>query len=455
METLSKIWEWICSEIPQQVAGNAIVAIISAGFVLFCQWIARLIRGWKVGSRNDEVNEEYDNSIIAFDIVSPYYDPKYANMILGKNKFIFEIPEQKREELSAQKTLRGGQEFAIHEPAKLDGDDHELYDFLCKYYPHRFPDAVSIDAFIKEMVSSTADYFINRLQQGKLAFNNRQIGVDYFKINRTDKEEGDGFEKQTLDIKAYETDYFTAQVMVHIYQYLCQLDRDYKKQNALYESPFDHITERKLNNEMRHFMSSLGVGGYIIYQRNENSPLEYWTVKRSSNVRNGSDNDMELRSYSFDETMDIKDRLEDIKDNSFISVYEAANRALQEELGIFSKRDERVRGHVGDFHLTGLVLIRTQDDTNARFEMQLLGYTFIHFTDKFTYRDLILKKRNAQDASFEAVEVYPNQLRVKINGTFPGEYTHTPESVYYADILRNMEDMKYIRTEYEVEVPKK
>lgn len=453
METLHHVWEWICNEIPQQVAGNAIVAILSAGFVLFCQWLTRLIRGWRVGSRNDDVQEEYADSIIAFDTVSPYYEPNYANMLLGKNKFIFEIPEQKRIQLSAQKTLRGDQKFAIHEPAKLDGDDHELYNFLLKYYPQRFPDEASVTTFIEEKINSTADYFIDRLQQGKLAFNNKQIGIDRFRINRTDKDKGDGFEKQTLDIRAYETDYFTAQVMVHIYQHLCLLDRERKQQDATYESPFEKITEDKLNDEMRPFMSSLGVGGYIIYQRNENSPLEYWTVKRSSNVRNGSDDDMELRSYSFDETMDMKDRIEDIKDNSVISVYEAATRALQEELGLFSKRDERVRGHVGEFHLTGLILIRTQDAQNARFEMQLLGYTFIHFSERFTYRDLILKKRNAQDASFEAVEVYPNQLKVKLNGTFPGEYTHTPESVYYADILRNMEDMKYIRTEYSAESP--
>lgn len=453
METLHHVWEWICNEIPQQVAGNAIVAILSAGFVLFCQWLTRLIRGWRVGSRNDDVQEEYADSIIAFDTVSPYYEPNYANMLLGKNKFIFEIPEQKRIQLSAQKTLRGDQKFAIHEPAKLDGDDHELYNFLLKYYPQRFPDEASVTTFIEEKINSTADYFIDRLQQGKLAFNNKQIGIDRFRINRTDKDKGDGFEKQTLDIRAYETDYFTAQVMVHIYQHLCLLDRERKQQDATYESPFEKITEDKLNDEMRPFMSSLGVGGYIIYQRNENSPLEYWTVKRSSNVRNGSDDDMELRSYSFDETMDMKDRIEDIKDNSVISVYEAATRALQEELGLFSKRDERVRGHVGEFHLTGLILIRTQDAQNARFEMQLLGYTFIHFSERFTYRDLILKKRNAQDASFEAVEVYPNQLKVKLNGTFPGEYIHTPESVYYADILRNMEDMKYIRTEYSAESP--
>ena len=446
MEHLKNIWEWFSTQISSALVVNIIVAFLSwlIGFLgrRGIDGIRNLILKW----RNKEIKEEYFDSIISFDTVRPYYQPDLSSMNMTKNRFVFEIPEKYRKELASIKTLHGEQKFAIHEPAMLDGDNHELYDFLMKYYQKQFPTRASVDTFLNEKICNTATYFMDRLRKGKLAFNNKQIGVDHISITRTDKDNESGEEKPVLDLDLYETDYFTAQVMVHVYQHLRKLDAECKLSDAKYESPFEHIDRDKLNDEMRPFMSSLGVGGYIIFKRGEN--LEYWTVKRSANVRNGSDQNMELRSYSFDETMDLKDKEDDIQDSSTFSVYVGANRAIQEELGLFSKKDEKVKGNVGDFHLTGLILIRTNDQENARFEMQLLGYTFVHFTDQFTYNDLILKKRNAQDASFEAVEVYPQKLKEKLVGTVQGKYTHTPESVYYADILRNMEDMKAIRNEY-------
>ena len=446
MELLKHAWEWFNTQVSSALLVNAIVALIFWFFGFLGRKLLDWIRSIMLKVRNEEIKDEYMDSIVPFDIVSPCYAPELANMRLLKNRFVFEIPEQKRKELAAQKSITGEQKFAIHEPAKLDGDNHDLYKFLLRHYSKRFPDAASVDTFLNEKIASTADYFIERLQQGKLAFNNRQIGIDHIDIYRQDKEAGKGEEKQVLDLDLYETDYFTAQVMVHVYQYLRQLDAKYKKNNPEYSSPFDQINTYVLNNEMRPFMSSLGVGGYIIFDRGQG--LEYWTVQRSENVRNGSNKNMELRSYSFDETMDLKDRIEDISDSSTISAYVGANRAIQEELGLFTKKDERVRGAVGDFHMTGLILIRTDDSQNARFEMQLLGYTFVHFNDNFTYNDLILKKRNAQDSSFEAVVVYANKLKDRLVGIVEGSYTHTPESVYYAETLRNMEDRGYIHVEY-------
>ena len=446
METLHNVWNWFVTRLSNDLLVNGIVAVVFWLLGVLGKSLIDFIRNLTLKVKNRETLEEYEDSIISFDTVCPYYEPELANMRLIKNRFVFEIPEHKKKELESITALNGQKKFAIHEPAKLDGDDQELYTFLEKYYHELFPDVDAINNFLNEKIISTADYFIDRLKQGKLAFNNKQIGVDRIYINRTDKEAGHGEEKQMLDLDLYETDYFTAQVMVHVYQYLRQIDAERKRKDKTYVSPFDSIDKDKLNSEMRHFMSSLGVGGYIIFNRGNG--LEYWTVKRSANVRNGSKDNMELRSYSFDETMDLKDAINDIKEDSVISAFEGANRAIQEELGLFTKRDERVKNSVGDFHLTGLILIRTNDPQNARFEMQLLGYTFVHFTDNFTYKDLILKKKNAQDSSFEAVTVYTNYLREKLISTIARKYTHTPESVYYADTLRNMEDMKYIRYEY-------
>lgn len=451
MELIKHAWEWFCTQLSSALLVNVIIAFFSwlFGFLgrQFIDWIRRLIRQ----RRNKETKAEYADSIVYFDTATPCYDPDKVSMFMTEQRFVFEIPETKRKELAAQKTKTGEQKFAIHEPAKLDGDNHLLYDFLLKYYPKQFPDILSIDTFINEKICSTADYFIERLKQGKLAFNNKQIGVNQVYINRTDKERGKGAEKQTLELELYETDYFTAQVMVHVYQYLRQLDFDYKKKDHQYISPFDDIDEEKLNNEMRHFMSSLGIGGYIIFDRGNKKGLEYWTVTRSKSVRNGSDKDIELRSYSFDETMDLKDKVGDIKDDNVYSAFVGANRAIQEELGLFNERDEKVKGNVSQLKLTGLILIRTNDPQNARFEMQLLGYIFVHFLNGFTYNDLLEKKTKAQDAAFEAVDIYTNFLRDKLTGTVRHKYTHTPESVYYAETLRILEDMKEIKREYDKE----
>ena len=366
-----------------------------------------------------------------------------------------EIPEKKRAELASIKSLDEEKKFAIHESAELDGDNHKLYDFLAKYYPKRFPDRASMDTFLGEKICSTADYFINRLNQDLLAFNNKQVGVYEFELGRKGKDQGHGIEIPYLDMYLYETDYFTAQVMVHVYQYLRQLDLEYKKEDKYYISPFDDIDYKKLSNEMPHFMSSLGVGGYVIYDKKEG--LEYWTVSRSDRVRNGSEKGVELRSYSFDETMDLMDKeAEDIKGRAVIDLYKGATRAIQEELGLFDKNDTRVEGHLGDFNFTGLILIRTQekDSSKSRFEMQLLGYAFLHFSTKFTYKDLILKKRKAQDSAFEAVHVYENKLTDELKNDGVAEngvpYTHTPESVYYAELLRNIEDMNEIKPYYDL-----
>ncbi len=452
LECLKQAWRWFIN-----------VPGLSELVVAFLTWLAgRLWKKFKIWRHHkwlEKINAatatDYNDRIVTFDTVSPCYKREMAKMKLLDKHFIFEIPEKKRAELASIKSLDGEQKFAIHESAELDGDNHKLYDFLAKYYPKRFPDRASMDTFLGEKICSTADYFINRLNQDLLAFNNKQVGVYEFELGRKGKDQGHGIEIPYLDMYLYETDYFTAQVMVHVYQYLRQLDLEYKKEDKYYISPFDDIDYKKLSNEMPHFMSSLGVGGYVIYDKKEG--LEYWTVSRSDRVRNGSEKGVELRSYSFDETMDLMDKeAEDIKGRAVIDLYKGATRAIQEELGLFDKNDTRVEGHLGDFNFTGLILIRTQekDSSKSRFEMQLLGYAFLHFSTKFTYKDLILKKRKAQDSAFEAVHVYENKLTDELKNDGVAEngvpYTHTPESVYYAELLRNIEDMNEIKPYYDL-----
>ena len=364
-------------------------------------------------------------------------------MFLEDKSFIFEIPQEQSARL---KEL----DFAVHTPAKLDGDNHQLYEFLKKYYPRRFRgcydgDNSRVDTFIQDQIILTANYFIDRKEKGKLAFNNEQVGVYRINMGRT----SDGAEKQKLGLKLYKTDYFTAQVMVHVYQKLRDFDEEEKRLNKKYISPFDRINERLLNNEMPHFMSSLGVGGYIIFDRGLG--LEYWTVKRGTDIRNGSNQKVELRNYSFDETMDFRDAtIGSDRTLQEVSIIKGADRAVEEELGLF-KNDQQLKEKdlQGDFNITNLILILTKHtgDRPARFEMQLLGYKFVHFEEGFTYSDLVFKKKNAQDSSWEAVEVYCNKLTKKLVAESQG-LSHTPESAYYADVIRNAEQLSCISRRY-------
>lgn len=390
---------------------------------------------------NKKTETKYDNSIITFDTALPAYLPENAKMFLVDKSFIFEIPQEQRARL---KEL----DFAVHEPAKLDGDNHQLYKFLKEHYPRKFKgcydgDNSRVDTFIQDQIIRTANYFIDRKEKGKLAFNNEQVGVYNIKIGRT----SDGAEKQKLDLQLYKTDYFTAQVMVHIYQKLRDFDEEEKTLDKTFISPLDRITERLLNNEMPHFMSSLGVGGYIIFDRGLG--LEYWTVKRGTGIRNGSNQEVELRNYSFDETMDFRDAtLASDRTLQEVSIIKGADRAVEEELGLF-KNDKQLKDLLGDFNITNLILILTKQTGNrpARFEMQLLGYKFVHFKEDFTYRDLQFKKKNAQDSSWEAVEVYCNKLTKKLVAESQG-LSHTPESAYYADVIRNAEQLSCISRRY-------
>lgn len=450
MEFLKQAWHWFLG-VPylKDVVINLVAGFIGWLIGKYWGWILRLHHRFKLKRLNKRTAKKYLESIIPFDTVSPCYEEGKAKMRLTNKRFVFEIPEDKRKELESQTNLDGTPKFSIHEPAKLD-NNKALYDFLMKHYHTAFPNELAVDNFLEKQISDTAQYFIDRLKQGKLAFNNKQIGVDKFIVDRKDNIQGGGAEKPTLDMYLYETDYFTAQVMVHIYQYLRQLDTQYEKTDKQYVSPFNQIKpdNQLLNNEMKHFMSSVGVGGYLVFDKGNG--LEYLTVTRSDSVRNGSDKNIELRSYSFDETMDLRDCTENIKGNVTIDVYEGANRALQEELGLFKKEDNKVKGHVSDFHLTGLILIRTKDEDPAksRFEMQLLGYTYLYFDENFTYDDFFEKKMKAQDAAFEAVNIFCNPIGKKLVGTVRKKYTHTPESVYYADILRNIEDMEELSQYY-------
>lgn len=447
MDFLKNLW---CTIIDwahfREVLGMFLSAAIGSLVSWFITWINytknERKRKRKLRKLHKNMKQDFGSSVIAFDTVAPCYEKRHAKMLMTNNAFIFEIPEDTKATLNSLG-------FKTYPAAKLDGTNAQLYAFLREYYSEMFPTDLSIDTYLNKLIVQTANNFIQRRLANKLAFNNEQIGIDNIDINRTGYVDGNGVEKPTLTLSLYKTDYFTAQVMVDLYKELRAIDVRRKVANPNYVSQFDNPTIQDLNQKLRPFMSSLGVGGYVIFDKGNG--LEYWTVLRSPNIRNGSDDNYELRSYSFDETMDLRDTAMDNNGRQVGSIYRGAERATEEELGLF-RGDEKVEGHLTDYHFTGLVLIRTsgEDGRPARFEMQLLGYKFAYFDETFTYQDMSFKKRMAQDAAFEAVEVYVNSLKKRLIAT-TGQYTHTPESVYYAEVLRGMENLRDISNKYEEE----
>ncbi len=447
MDFFKNLWSTIigCGHF-REVLGMFLSAAIGSLVSWFITWINytknERKRKRKLRELHKNMKQDFGSSVIAFDTVAPCYEKRHAKMLMTNNAFIFEIPEDTKATLNSLG-------FKTYPAAKLDGTNAQLYAFLREYYSEMFPTDLSIDTYLNRLIVQTANNFIQRRLANKLAFNNEQIGIDNIDINRTGYVDGNGVEKPTLTLSLYKTDYFTAQVMVDLYKELRAIDIRRKVANPNYVSQFDNPTIQDLNQKLRPFMSSLGVGGYVIFDKGNG--LEYWTVLRSTNIRNGSDDNYELRSYSFDETMDLRDTDMDNNGRQVGSIYRGAERATEEELGLF-RGDEKVEGHLTDYHFTGLVLIRTsgEDGRPARFEMQLLGYKFAYFDETFTYQDMSFKKRMAQDAAFEAVEVYVNSLKKRLIAT-TGQYTHTPESVYYAEVLRGMENLRDISNKYEEE----
>jgi hypothetical protein len=436
-------WEYF-----REVLGMFLSAAVGSFLSWFFTWLKytknELRRRCKLRKLHKNMKQDFGSSIVAFDTVAPCYDKRNAKMRMTNNAFIFEIPEDIRTELDALG-------FKTYPAAKLDGTNAQLYAFLRTHYPESFPTDLSIDTYLNQLIIQTANNFIERRRANKLAFNNEQIGIDNIDLNRTSYVDGNGVERPIIELSLYRTDYFTAQVMVDLYKELRAIDIRRKVTNPNYVSPFDNPTIQDLNREFRPFMSSLGVGGYVIFDKGQG--LEYWTVLRSSSIRNGTIGDYQLRSYSFDETMDLRDTNMDNNGRQEASIFRGAERATEEELGLF-RGDERVEGHLTDYHFTGLILIRTsgEDGRPARFEMQLLGYKFAYFDENFTYQDMQFKKKMAQDAIFEAVEVYVNPVKKRLLAT-TDQYTHTPESVNYTEVLRGMENLRDISNKYEEERP--
>ena len=449
MDFLKNLW---CTIIDwahfREVRGMFLSAAVGSFLSWLFTWLKytknELRRRCKLRKLHKNMKQDFGSSIVAFDTVAPCYDNRNAKMRMTNNAFIFEIPEDIRTELNALG-------FKTYPAAKLDGTNAQLYAFLRTHYPESFPTDLSIDTYLNQLIIQTANNFIERRRANKLAFNNEQIGIDNIDLNRTGYVDGNGVERPIIELSLYKTDYFTAQVMVDLYKELRAIDIRRKVTNPNYVSPFDNPTIQDLNREFRPFMSSLGVGGYVIFDKGQG--LEYWTVLRSSSIRNGTIGDYQLRSYSFDETMDLRDTNMDNNGRQEASIFRGAERATEEELGLF-RGDERVEGHLTDYHFTGLILIRTsgEDGRPARFEMQLLGYKFAYFDENFTYQDMQFKKKMAQDAIFEAVEVYVNPVKKRLLAT-TDQYTHTPESVYYAEVLRGMENLRDISNKYEEERP--
>lgn len=424
---------------------SAVVSIIITAMLTtsqrFQKWLKDVRTRRRLEKKYQQTKSDYKNEIVAFEVVTPCYENGYskngerhcnATMEMTDKAFILKMPENLKQKISSYLHSDKKHVFAVHEPIDNGGFLKELSEFLRKYYGFHFKTPKQINAFLLERTKFTVNYFIDRLEHSKLAFNNEQVGIDRIITNRTDND--DKSEKPTLLLKLYRTDYFTAQVMVHVYQELRRLDEQQAEIDPNYISIFDKISVvEQLNSEFRPFMSSLGIGGYLLFNRTSN--IEYWTVLRTAAVRNGSENNLEMRSYSFDETIDLRDGEWDIYGTFFPDIYKAAERALQEELGLF-KRDKRIK--MGACKVNSFILIRTNnlgDHSKDRFEMQLLGYSFVKLNEDFSYDELVLSKKCAQDGHYEALKVYPNPVDKPLIAQ-TDTYTHTPESVFYADILR-------------------
>lgn len=255
-----------------------------------------------------------------------------------------------------------------------------------------------------------ADDFIEQIDIKKITlFNGAMTGLYGINEGRTNDDE-----QHTLSLQLYYTDYYTFKCMVEVYHILRSI-----------HDCFTNINKNNLQ-EFAPFLSSLGLGGFMIAEQ-ENASNLLW-VKRSNSIAAGN-----MWHFSFDETSSI---LKDSdKNGSGEIVYDHTtqavklnpsnylNRALHEELGL-----EPESLSISGFLELGII-------KSDRLEPEFLAFTSVRFYEKdslMTQMDSFLK--NAPDSKLEISRIEFSPLAL---GTrhYIGSLL-TPEADYLADRLR-------------------
>lgn len=342
--------------------------------------------------REFSVNEDKEAAVVDA-AYSQYMDENFT--VTNTNRtFVWEVPEEYVQRLTDKLFLQNDNPKAKNRPystAKTcdPGIKQKLYAFLRE----NFGD-MDADSLLKDCACKAAEFFLAK--DGTNNFNGSALGVYNMSRNRTIKGE-----LPIINLQLYISDYFTFRFMSILYQEL----RKYNPSVFVAYSPEDV-------NRLVPFLNSVGVGGFVCFDRGEN--LEFLFSCRGRGVACEGQ-----WHFTFDETFSLIDQME-LGGVYVFDHNQCLKRGLREETGINTESsallDNSIKG------ITDVMVITTEE----RLEFEICGYAYIRFSDAYTYQDLMEKYKIAPDANWESSAMVP----VNINDLdrFIANRNMTPES---------------------------
>lgn len=350
--------------------------------------------------------------------------------------FYISIPEEKRKELIKRKFLtpKGDKQNEAKEITELierlnperDEIRNSLYHFIRKNYAldklygwlmeHRKGYMVtgkpfSIEGFFEVIALYVADDFIHQIDDlKKTMFNGTMTGLYEVQDERTEDDE-----QHRIVMKMYYTDYFTFKCMVEAYHILRSI-----------QDCFDDINKSNIT-EYAAFLSSLGIGGYIVI--NQENAINLMWARRSGTISSG-----DMWHFSFDETSNIcKDG---IRENNTLKIFDGnivkidaqkyMLRGIKEEDGInsFDLADRQGIMELG--------IIKSE-----RLEVEILSYAVLNRPSEPSLpQQMEDYRRNAPDGKLEISKIEFVPLINSIN-KYTGRLI-TPEANYLSMRLNSL-----------------
>lgn len=296
------------------------------------------------------LNFKNDNGYMPIDHAVPQYDENNICLKNTNETFIVPIPKEYREEL---------QEFGFEYHDEILYKEQELLSIFNKLGIQDYKN------IIQDSANVVASNFLTELRNGLVRFNGYLFGIDSIRLNRYGEKEN-----AALSIDFYKTDYFTYRVFANIYQ---QYKECFNLQNIVDV------------NSISHFLSSFGLGCYVIASDGEQ---EYMIVAhRGLNVLV----DKDKLHFSMNEAFSMLD-VDMYGNPSFVS---CLYRGLKEELGI----NEAYNSNIIKYGFMDLSI-----DLD-RLECGISCYIRLRFNNNFTVEQFNELYKTSQDKELETTEL--------------------------------------------------
>lgn len=326
---------------------------------------------WNLGGKDINKNNE---SFLVVDFSRSNYKWDNLKIINNSNEFYYEIPPKYVKLLS-------------NHGFKLNKKTNSILDNkLSSIIIDSYNDIDNIDILLNEVAEETALYFIKEANRGNLKKNRIMYGVEH--ISRSSDEE------KIVIIDVYTTDYFTFKFMTNLYNKLKSIKNIFK------------IERLEDINKFTPFFNSIGVGGFIILQKDNDNIFLF--SQRSTEV-----NCSGAWHFSYDKTfmpIDVLGNVHPLK--------ACLHRAIEKENGIdIFNSDLDIKYGISDI---GFIF-------NDRLEFEICSFVKINLNDDIPISSIQRMYELAEDGIYQTTSMLPISLE---NGIpFIEENKATPESI--------------------------